>query len=190
MIEQIMSDAELLTEYLWLSLWLSLIIAWLLMSFRIVPQGMHYTVECCGWHLRTLKPGLHVVIPFVERIAKHVNVKQTSLQIPTQHIMTRDAHLLTLTGTVAFQIVHAGRAAYKVNNLSEALFNLALMSMRITASQIELRSWDTEQAHYNALLQARIASFAKEWGVEILWVESERLLASPVMANNGVNSAK
>jgi regulator of protease activity HflC (stomatin/prohibitin superfamily) len=80
----------------------------------VVPQGMEFTLEYFGRYVRTLDPGLHFIMPFVERVGAKVNVMEQVLDIPSQQVITRDNAMITADGVVFFQVRDAAKSAYEI----------------------------------------------------------------------------
>jgi len=89
--------------------------------FRIVPQGMEYTVERFGRYVSTLRPGMNVVVPFIYTIGHKINMMERVMDVPSQEVITKDNAMVTVDGVVFFQVVDAAQASYEVNNLEYAL---------------------------------------------------------------------
>ena len=88
-------------------------------AVKTVPQGHNYTVERFGRYTRTLKPGLNMIVPFVDRIGSKMNMMETVLEVPSQEVITRDNATVTANGITFYQVMDAARAAYEVNQLAE-----------------------------------------------------------------------
>ncbi len=100
---------------------LLLFIVVLLSGVKPVPQGYNYTVERFGAYRRTLKPGLSLIIPFIDRIGARMNMMEQVLDVPSQEVITRDNATITSDGVAFYQVMNAADAAYEVNNLEHAL---------------------------------------------------------------------
>ena len=86
---------------------------------KTVPQGYNYTVERFGKYTRTLKPGLNLIVPFVDGIGKRINMMEQVLDVPHQEVITRDNASVTANGVTFYQILDAAAAAYEVTDLAE-----------------------------------------------------------------------
>ena len=86
----------------------------------MVPQGYNYTVENFGRYTRTLNPGLHILVPVMERIGAKMNMKEQVIDIPSQDIITRDNAMVTVDGVNFYQVLNAAKAAYEVDQPGEA----------------------------------------------------------------------
>src|SRR3982751_2218668 len=97
---------------------------------KSVPQGREWTVERFGRYTHTLRPGLNVIIPFVDRIGAKLNMMETVLDVPTQGVITRDNAMVSVDGVVFYQVLEAAKAAYEVTNLELAILNLTMTNTR------------------------------------------------------------
>ena len=84
-------------------------------SIIIVPQGYQYTLERFGKCVGSLKAGFHIIMPFVYRIGKKVNMMECVIDVPSQEIITKDNAMVKVDGVVFFQIMDAIKATYMVN---------------------------------------------------------------------------
>ena len=82
------------------------------MGVKSVPQGYEYTVERFGRFTHTLRPGLNVIIPFMDRIGRKVNMMENVLDVPSQEVITRDNAMVQADGVVFFQVLESQKAAY------------------------------------------------------------------------------
>ena len=100
-------------------------------TVKPVPQGQEWTVERFGKYTRTLKPGLNILMPIIDRIGAKQSMKETVLDIPSQEVITRDNATVTADAIAFFQIVDAAASTYEVNDLVRAITNLALTNVRL-----------------------------------------------------------
>jgi regulator of protease activity HflC (stomatin/prohibitin superfamily) len=96
------------------------------MGVKAVPQGAEYTVERFGRYMRTLRPGLHVITPFIERIGARLSMMEQVLDVDSQEVITRDNAMVRVDGVVFFQILDAAKAAYEITDLQRAIINLTM----------------------------------------------------------------
>ena len=98
-----------------------LVILVIVAGVKQVPQGYNYTVERFGRFTKTLKPGLNIIVPFIDRIGAKLNMMEQVLDVPTQEVITKDNATISADGVTFFQILDAARAAYEVRDLERAV---------------------------------------------------------------------
>jgi regulator of protease activity HflC (stomatin/prohibitin superfamily) len=87
----------------------AVVVFYLLRAIRMVPQGYNYTVERFGKYVRTLEPGLGLIVPFIDRIGHKINMMEQVIPCPSQEVITRDNAMVTVDGVAFYQVLNAAR---------------------------------------------------------------------------------
>lgn len=141
------------------------------LGVRIVPQGHRYTVERFGRFTRTLEPGLHVIVPIVDRVGHKINVMEQVIDIPSQDIITRDNAQVSVDAVVYIVVADAARAAYEVRDLMRAVMNLAMTSIRSVLGEMDLDEALSRRDEINIKLLKIIDEASEAWGTQVKRVE-------------------
>jgi regulator of protease activity HflC (stomatin/prohibitin superfamily) len=148
-----------------------LAVAALWSTVKVVPQGTNVTVENFGRYTRTLQPGLHVLIPVMERVGYRMNMKEQVIEIPSQDVITRDNAMVRVDGVTFFQVLNAAKASYEVDALEPAIVNLTMTNVRTVMGSMDLDELLSNRDQINAKLLQVVDSATEAWGVKVTRIE-------------------
>ncbi len=146
-----------------------------LSGVKQVPQAEQWTVERFGRYVRTLPPGLRLIVPIIDRVGQRLSMRETVLDIPSQDVISQDNATITADGVAFFQVVDSPRAAYEVQNLKGAMINLAMTNIRSVLGAMSLDDILSKRDDINARLLRVIDAATNPWGVKVTRVEIKDL---------------
>lgn len=148
---------------------------------RIVPQGEEWIVERLGKYFGTLKPGLNIIIPYLDQVAYKLVTKDIILDVQEQEVITRD-NAVILTNAIAFlKVTDPVKAVYGVTDFSEAIRNMIMTTLRSIIGEMELDAALSSRDKIKARLRESIADEAVDWGLTVKSVEIQDVKPSPSM---------
>ena len=148
---------------------------------RLVAQGEEWVVERLGKYHATLRPGLNILIPYLDRVAYKLVTKDIILDVQEQEVITRD-NAVILTNAIAFvKVTDPVKAVYGVTDFSEAIRNLIMTTLRSIVGEMELDEALSSRDKIKARLRESIADEAVDWGLTVKSVEIQDIKPSQSM---------
>lgn len=146
-------------------------VVFVLLGVKVVPQSYEWTVERFGRFTRTLTPGLHVIVPLIDRIGHKINRMEQVIDIARQDAITKDNASVQVDGVAFIQVFDTARAAYEVHNLGRAIVNLVMTNIRTVIGSMELDKVLSERDEINSKLLVVVNMATEAWGVKVTRVE-------------------
>lgn len=145
-------------------------------SIRIVPQARAYVVEFLGAYKATWNTGLYFKIPFFERIARNVNLKEQVIDFPPQPVITKDNVTMQIDTVIFFQITDPKLYCYGVENPISAIENLTSTTLRNIIGDMELDETLTSREVINAKMGTSLDEATDPWGIKVNRVELKNIM--------------
>ena len=148
-----------------------LAIVTLFAGVKTVRQGYEYTVERFGRFTKVLKPGFHIIVPYVDRIGARMNMQEQVMDIPGQEVITKDNAMVRVDGVVFFQVLDSAKAAYEVRDMYLAILNLTTTNLRTVMGSMDLDELLSQRDAINARLLTVVDDATTPWGIKATRIE-------------------
>jgi len=153
-----------------------IVIILIIANIQIVPQARAFVIERLGTYSATWSTGLHVKLPFIERIAKKVSLMEQVADFPPQAVITKDNVKMQVDTVVFFQITDCKLFAYGVENPMSAIENLTATTLRNIIGDLELDSTLTSRDIINTKMRSILDEATDPWGIKINRVELKNIM--------------
>ena len=152
-------------------------------NIKVVPQANAYVMERLGAYKGTWGTGLHIKIPFIDRIAKKVSLKEQVIDFPPQPVITKDNVTMQIDTVVYFQITDPKLYSYGVERPISAIENLTATTLRNIIGEMELDSTLTSRDVINAKIRVILDEATDSWGIKVNRVELKNILPPKEIQN-------
>lgn len=145
-------------------------------NIRIVPQSFAYVIERLGVYSTTWQTGLHIKIPFIERVAKKISLKEQVVDFEPQAVITKDNVTIQIDTVVFYQITDPKLYTYGVENPIIAIENLSATTLRNIIGELELDNTLTSRDTINAKIRVILDEATDAWGIKVNRVELKNII--------------
>lgn len=152
-----------------------IVVVSVLRSIRVVPARTALVVERLGKYSRTLNAGLHVLIPFLEKVRYKYNLKEVAIDVPAQDCYTQDNVKVRVDGVLYIQVVDPVKSAYGISDFRYATIQLAQTTMRSVIGKLELDKTFEERDQINGSVVQSVDIASDPWGVKVSRYEIQNI---------------
>ncbi|MDG1819851.1 MAG: paraslipin [Porticoccaceae bacterium] len=160
---------------------LLLVLITLLKGIRLVPQGSKWVVQRLGKYHTSLKPGLNIIVPYIDSVSYKVTTKDIVLDIPSQEVITLDNVVIVANAVAYINIVAPEKAVYGVEDYELAIRTLVQTSLRSIVGEMKLDDALSSRDQIKAKLKASISDDIADWGITLKTVEIQDINPSGTM---------
>jgi regulator of protease activity HflC (stomatin/prohibitin superfamily) len=158
-----------------------LVIVTLYKGVNIVPQGEEWIVERLGKFSRTLRPGLNIIVPYIESVRQRISTRDIILDIPQQEVITKDNAVINTNAITFIRVTKPADAIYGVENFKLAIQNLVMTTLRSILGEMSLDEALSNREHIKTKLKDSIIDDVADWGVTVKSVEIQDIAPSGSM---------
>ena len=148
---------------------------------RIVPQGEEWVVERLGKYRNTLEPGLHIIVPYIDKVSYRVVTKDIILDVAQQEVITKDNAVVLVNAIAFIKVTDTVRAVYGVEDFAEAIRNMIQTTLRSITGEMDLDAALSSRDKIKVRLKESIADEAGDWGLTVKSVEIQDIKPSDSM---------
>src|SRR5580765_6291822 len=140
-------------------------------TVRIIPQARARVVERLGRYHRTLNPGLTLVVPFIDRLGRLIDLREQVVSFPPQPVITEDNLVVNIDSVIYFQVTDAKAASYEIQNYIQAIEQLTVTTLRNVIGGMALEKTLTSRDEINSQLRGVLDEATGKWGIRVNRVE-------------------
>jgi regulator of protease activity HflC (stomatin/prohibitin superfamily) len=148
-------------------------------SVRVVPQQRMDVVERLGRYQRTLKPGLNILMPYVDQVRTKVDMREQVVSFPPQPVITSDNLVVSIDTVLYFRVVDPVRATYEIANFLQAIEQLTVTTLRNVIGSLDLERALTSREDINRHLSGVLDETTGRWGIKVTRVEIKAIEPPP-----------
>src|SRR6267378_864386 len=149
----------------------ALAIFFIFAAVKTVSQGYNWTVERFGRYTNTLRPGLNLIVPCIDRIGHKMNMMEQAIDIPQQDVITKDNATVTVDGLAFFQVFDAAKASYEISSLEQAIIKLTMTNIRSVMGAMDLDQMLSHRDEINERLLRVVDAAVSPWGIKVNRIE-------------------
>jgi regulator of protease activity HflC (stomatin/prohibitin superfamily) len=158
---------------------IAFVVVILVRSIRIIPQARAGVVERLGSYSRTLDPGPHVLVPFVDRIRASIDLREQVVSFPPQPVITADNLTVNIDTVIYFQVTDPRAATYEIANYIQAVEQLTVTTLRNVVGAMNLEETLTSRDQINTKLRGELDDATGKWGIRVARVELKAIDPPP-----------
>ncbi|MBQ5987885.1 MAG: SPFH/Band 7/PHB domain protein [Oscillospiraceae bacterium] len=143
---------------------------------KIVPQAQEFVIERLGSYYESWTTGIHFLVPFIDRVAKKISIKEQVVDFKPQPVITKDNVTMQIDTVVFFQVTDAKQFAYGVEKPMAAIENLTATTLRNIIGELELDATLTSRDFINTKITAKLDEATDRWGIKVNRVELKNIL--------------
>jgi regulator of protease activity HflC (stomatin/prohibitin superfamily) len=156
-----------------------IVVVTMMRAVRVVPQQRMDVVERLGRYQRTLKPGLNILVPFIDAIRTKVDMREQVVSFPPQPVITSDNLVVSIDTVLYFKVVDPVRATYEIANFLQAIEQLTVTTLRNVIGSLDLERALTSREEINRHLSGVLDETTGRWGIKVTRVEIKAIEPPP-----------
>ncbi len=156
---------------LFLGMLLLMALVLLFKTVRIVPQQTALIIERLGRYSRTLEGGIHILVPFVDKVRANIDLREQVVSFPPQPVITSDNLVVNIDTVIYYTVIDAKRAVYEIANFIQGIEQLTVTTLRNVIGSLDLEQTLTSRDQINAQLRGALDEATGRWGIRVNRVE-------------------